>query len=294
MRSPRPRRVIVLAVLAVIVGAVVLGALNTAGRYSGLTVPARSPDDLAAMLRPHMTRVLPAGEGPFPTALLFSGCDGVRDNPGRWAEALAAAGWASIIVDSHAARGFDTLQKWRLICAGQVFHGSERAGDVATALAVARTWHGVDAGRLALVGASHGGWAVMEFLSAADRDAVSPGLTRWPGDAAPLDGVQAAVLFYPYCGELNRAARRGWTTDLPVLFLLAEDDTITDETDCLAVADRAARDGLPVRAHVYPNVTHGFDQREKAPFSTLGHDAAAAEDAISRMVDVVAGPAASR
>lgn len=272
-------------VIAGVVGAIVLvvGG-NMLGRYTGLTVPRLAPETVGDMLTPHMVVTRPEGEGPFPTALLLSGCDGPRDNMATWAEALAARGWASVMVDSHTPRGFTERQIWRLICAGQLMTGAERAGDIAAALAHARTLPFVDGDRIALIGASHGGWAILEFLSMADHGQVPLTLERWPEGLAqaPLDGIAAAVLFYPYCGQLSRASRRGWDSRVPVLFLLARGDAIADETDCLKVVERETGRGLPIESHVYEGVTHGFDQQEKAPLSMLDYDPETTADALER------------
>lgn len=273
------RRTLILAAIAAV--PILAIAANMAGRYTGLAVTRTSPAELSRHLAPGYRLTTPDGAGPFPTALLFSGCDGPRDNLDTWAAALAAAGWAALIVDSHAHRGLDDYALWRLVCAGQILTGAERAADVAVALADARAMPQVDAGRLALIGASHGGWAVMEFLAMAERGNLPPGLTAFP-DAAPLEGLRAALLLYPYCGTMSRAARRGWSQPLPVLFLLVEGDTIADEAPCLQTATRADRRGLPVEVHTYDGVTHGFDQRDKAPFSTLRYDPDTTEDAIER------------
>lgn len=262
----------------------VVVAGNTVGRYTGLTVPRDTPETLSALLKPHYTVTRPEGEGPFPTALLLSGCDGPRDNLPRWAEALKARGWASVVVDSHTPRGFTEFQLWRLICAGQLLNGAERAGDIAVAIDDVRAMPFVDGDRIGLVGASHGGWAILEFLSMADHGEVPHILTEWPESLAadPLDGIGAALLLYPYCGQLSRASRRGWRSEVPALFLLAKNDAIANEEDCLTVARREARRGLPVETHIYSGVTHGFDQQEKAPLSTLGYDAEATADALAR------------
>lgn len=275
-----------LAIAGGVIAAIVLGfGVNTWGRYSGATVPQVDPETLSHMLSPHYVSYVPEGEGPFPTALLFSGCDGPRDNMQRWAKALNAMGWAAIVVDSHNPRGFTEYQLWRLICAGQLLSGGERAGDVAVAIDDARQMDFVDPDRIALVGASHGGWAILEFLSMADHDDLPHTLTAWPESLRedPLEGIEGAVLLYPYCGQISRASRRGWTSDVPVMMLLAEGDAIADETKCLDIARDAQRRGLPVQTHVYSGVTHGFDQREKAPLSTLGFDLEATEDAIARV-----------
>ena len=256
--------------------------VNMLGRYTGVTVPRMPPATLSALLSPSYRLRTPEGDGPFPTAILFSGCDGPRDNLDTWADTLTEAGWAALIVDSHGPRGFTEFELWRLVCAGQLLTGAERAGDVAVALADARDMPQVDASRLALIGASHGGWAILEFLSMADHDQLPLTLTGWPEGTRPLDGVRAAILLYPYCGGLSRASRRGWRTKVPALFLLAERDMIASERPCLAVAARERQRGLPVETHVYQGVTHGFDQQEKAPLSAMGYDPDATSDALAR------------
>lgn len=259
-------------------------AANTLGRYTGLTIARTSPDALSALLSPHYRITRPEGDGPFPTALLFSGCDGPRDNLDRWTAELTARGWATVVVDSHTPRNFGDYQIWRLICAGQLLTGAERAGDIAAAVSDARALPFIDPSRIALVGASHGGWAILEFLSLADHGEIPPSLDSWPSapSANPLDGIAAAVLLYPYCGQLSRVARRGWRSPVPTLFLLVENDAIADEAACLRLAREEAARGLPVETEVYAGVTHGFDQQEKAILSTLRFDEAATEAALAR------------
>jgi dienelactone hydrolase len=114
-------------------------------------------------------------------------------------------------------------------------------------------------------------------------------LTDWPagGAAQALDGVTAAVLYYPYCGVGTLVARTGWEADIPVLMLLVEGDSIADETACAAIAARMAEAGRPVETTVIRGVTHGFDQEEKALFSTLTFDPGAAEEAIAVTLDFI-------
>lgn len=269
-----------------IAGAVALALLvlfgNTLRQALGITPIRQSPAELAALLAPGRDIRTPTGSGPFPTALLFSGCDGVRDNMGRWADALTAAGWAAVIVDSHGPRGYDDLNLWRLVCTGQLLSGAERAADVAVTLDAVRGMAFADPDRIALIGASHGGWAVQDFLTLSEGRRPPPLLTRWPpgqGRQAP-PGVIAALTLYPYCGPASLAARRGWRADIPVLMLLVEDDTITGDRPCAGLAARQAAAGRPVKTHLFTGVTHGFDQAEKAPFSTLGHDPVATGAAI--------------
>ncbi len=262
--------------LAVIAG-------NSIGRYLGWFVPSDSPTSLAEALRPYYRITTPDGDGPFPTALLYSGCDGPGDNLDRWAEMLRGRGWASVIVDSHTPRGYLDLEMWRLVCAGQLMMGSERAADVLVSIVDARAMPFADPDRLVLIGASHGGWAIMELLAFEKTWRLPYGLTGLPDGAgeAPLSGVVGTILLYPYCGTANRARRTGWRLPAPSLFLLAGEDMIAPADDCLDVVRRLTRDGMPVEAHVFPGVTHAFDQATKSPLSLLEFDAAATGEAMA-------------
>lgn len=260
-----------------------------AATHRGMLAERRSPEALSALLSPLYRVTMPEGEGPHPMALLFSGCDGPKDNLDRLAAALAAEGWGAMIVDSHAPRGMDRAEVWRLVCSGVTLPGAERAADVAVAIADARAMPEVDPERIALVGASHGGWAVLDLLALAATGDRPWGLTQWPGGSpeATLAGVTRAVLYYPYCGFATVAAGKGWQADLPILMLLVEGDSIADETDCAALAARMAQAGRDVTTVSIPGVTHGFDQQEKALFSTLTFDEAAAQEALRLTLDFI-------
>ncbi|MFP4450257.1 MAG: dienelactone hydrolase family protein, partial [Rhodosalinus sp.] len=120
--------------------------------------------------------------------------------------------------------------------------------------------------------------------SMADHGEVPHALTRWPDgmETDPLDGIVATILLYPYCGQVTRAARRGWESRIPALFLLVEADAIASETACRRIVAREQGRGLPVSEHVYSGVTHGFDQRDRAALSSLKFDAEATKDALAR------------
>jgi dienelactone hydrolase len=262
---------------------------NAVATHRGVMAAKRAPAELSALLSPAYRVAMPEGEGLHPVALLFSGCDGPKDNLDRLSDALVAAGWGAVIVDSHGPRGMDRAEVWRLVCSGVTLPGAERAADVAVAIADVRAMPGVDPGRIALVGASHGGWAVLDLLALAGTGDVPWGLTEWPGGGAEatLEGVYSVVLYYPYCGIGTLVGREGWGADIPMLMLLVAGDSIADETDCAAIAARMAAEGRPVQTQVIAGVTHGFDQSEKALFSTLEFDAGAAEEAVRVTLDFI-------
>jgi len=282
--------------LALALAGLLAVAVNTARQLTGFALPADTPDARADMLSPHWRLVLPGGKGPHPGLVLLSGCDGVRDNMDRWADTARARGYATLIVDSHTPRGLDAFEAWRLVCAGQQLTGAERAGDLAVALAHLRAQPDVDPTRLALLGASHGGWTVLDFLALSDGTDPPPGLTAWPGGSADAAraGLRAAITLYPYCGPGSRAGARGWRWTGPVTMILVAGDTVTGDAPCRDLSARMARAGRPVRVSTFDGVTHGFDQQARSALSPLRFDAAATDRAAAIIAaaldDAAAGP----
>jgi len=273
--------------LAVFVAGLLAVAANTARQLTGFALPADTPAARQAMLSPHWRLARPDGAGLHPGLVLMSGCDGVRDNMDRWAEAARAMGFATLIVDSHAPRGLDDFEAWRLVCAGQQLTGAERAGDLAVALAHLRSTAGVDPARLAILGASHGGWTVLDFLTLTDAADPPPGLGAWPGGSseAARAGLDAVIALYPYCGAGSRAGARGWDWPGPVTMILVAGDTITGDAPCHDLSARMDDAGHPIDVTVLEGVTHGFDQQDRSALSPLRFDA----DATARAATIIAG-----
>jgi dienelactone hydrolase len=248
-----------------------------------------APQAREARLAPDWRLLVPDGPGPHPAAILLSGCDGVHDNMAFWAEALGRRGRAALILDSHTPRGLARDPAWRLVCAGQVLRGPERAGDVAVALAALARAPGVDGSDVVLLGASHGAWAAMEFVRLAATEDAPPGLARWPeppGEA--LARVSALVLLYPYCGRLNAARAEGWQGAPPALMILSGHDRVVSAPACAERAEALRDTEAEVWVEVMPGADHGFDQAEKAPLSPLPFDAeqrALAQAAAERFLD---------
>lgn len=293
-RSSRRRRIVrtVLVAAAVAIAVVVAAVgLNTVAHHRGWVVDRVEPETLSAEIRPFYRIYRPEGDGPFPTALLFSGCDGPHDNMERWARALVADGWAAVVVDSHTPRGYDDFETWRLVCIGQLMTGGERAGDVLVALAEVRAMAFADPDRIALIGMSHGGWSIMDLLALDSAGELPLNLKRMPGtpDDPPLSGVRAIVLAYPWCGPTNRAVDAGWRHPAPVLFILADDDLIAPADECRAVAETLRQSGKSVEEISFDGVTHGFDQQDRAAPSNLRFDRAATAEAIGTALGFLDG-----
>ncbi|MGX1305402.1 dienelactone hydrolase [Amorphus suaedae] len=285
-RRRRATRILLIAGPAVVCLFILAVGLNTVAHHRGWIVQRLDPQTLSAELRPFYRIFRPDGPGPFPTALLYSGCDGPHDNMDRWANALVADGWAAVVVDSHSPRGYEEFEAWRLVCLGQLMAGGERAGDVLVSLADVRAMPFVNQDRMALIGMSHGGWSIMDLLALDAEGRLPLNLKRAPGgtDDPPLSSVAAVVLVYPWCGPTNRAAKAGWQHPAPVLFVLADDDVIAPAEDCHAVADTLEAEGRTVEILSFAGVTHGFDQQDHSGISTLVFDAAATRQTIDRAI----------
>lgn len=295
-RRRRARRRLLIGASAAVVAVLVLVGLNTLAHHRGWIVERRAPEALSAELSPFYRIHQPDGPGPFPTALLYSGCDGPHDNMRRWADALVADGWAAVIVDSHAPRGYDDHEAWRLVCLGQLLAGGERAGDVLVSLSDVRAMDFVDADRMALIGMSHGGWSIMDLLAMDAAGELPLNLAGAPGapDNPPLSGVAGVVLVYPWCGPTNRAVEEGWDHPAPILFVLADDDVIAPSADCRAVAATLQAQGRSVEIVSFAGVTHGFDQKDRAGFSALVFDADATRESLLKAIGFLDDAAAAR
>lgn len=233
----------------------------------------------------------PPGEGPFPALVLLHGCGG----PGRggqpsarhrqWAGRLRGEGYLALLVDSFAGRGV------REICtqkSGQrALRPAHRVQDAYGALRYLQARPDVLAGRVGVLGWSHGGTTTLHAVDAPAQERFAA-----PGG----DGFRAAVAFYPGCTQLNRQAEM-YRLQAPLQVLIGEADDWTPAEPCAALTKTVAARGEPMRIALYPGAYHGFDSpnaplrvRHDVPNGvrpgsgvTHGTDPAAREDALARV-----------
>ena len=192
------------------------------------------------------------------TVVAMHGCGGLYASAGprkgllnarhqMAADALTAQGYAVIFPDSLTPRGVSSIcaVRGRLRTVAQ----PERRADALAALQWVRAQPWADPTRVALLGWSHGGSAVLSSTDANQRDVKS---------IAPF---KTAIAFYPGCGEAVRALYR---PAAPLHMFLGADDDWTPPGPCVDLAthlQRLAQAGqsLPVQFTLYPGAVHGFD-----------------------------------
>ena len=241
-------------------------------------------------LAPHTTVVGPDDDRPRPAVLLFHGCGGLRDHLPKYAAAAKAAGWRAFIVDSYASRGWSRTFALSMVCTGVLLRGWERAGDILAVMYGVSQRGDVDSSKLALAGWSHGGWGIMEAMSA---DRSSPGLGLADPGGVSLDGVKATYLAYPYVGFLAHNRMRPWRHCPRTLAVVARRDHLTTVRNAERVHEMVRGCGADVETWIAEG-THSFDEPTGAP--PMRYDEALSEEAIRRfralLEDTAVAPAA--
>jgi dienelactone hydrolase len=180
----------------------------------------------------------PDGDGPFPAVIYLHGCAGLSaSNRDRISKLMTGWGYVSLAVDSFTTRGIkEACTEWR----------APRRADALGALLYASKLPYVDPKRIAVVGSSQGGVAVMGLASVH-----SVNIYAIPDDLT----FKAAVAFYPLCSIASRQLA------IPTLILIGALDDWTPADNCERWMRLRAGRGAPVQLTVYPGAYHAFDIR---------------------------------
>ncbi|WP_019960501.1 dienelactone hydrolase family protein [Woodsholea maritima] len=263
-----------LSLLLILLGLVLvicLGVgLTLVRRMRGLHVQRRSLIDHRNWIAPHFRMHWPEGEGPFPVVILMHGCGGARQSMTNFAQILSAAGYGALIVDSLAPRGIGYEAALLKVCTGLQLWGRERVADLLAAMDWAKAQPRLDENRIALVGWSHGAWAILDGLCMSEAGLTPDGLKTLPD--APLAGVKGVFAFYPYSGFPALSRHFHWPKTLPIQAILIEGDSVTNETASNSVFKRQYKAGADIHWRMITGVTHGFDEPDHHPKSDLRHD----------------------
>ncbi|GJL90640.1 dienelactone hydrolase family protein [Hyphococcus sp.] len=271
---------IALIVVAVIASILVWKREPLAMAYFASKLEKTTLQDHVALLQDHIEIVVPESEGPFPVVLQLHGCAGIRAPfQHQWADVANKAGYAAVIIDSNGARGMDRAAGLEKVCGGKTLLGQERAGDIAAVLEIIKQDQRLDASRLVLAGWSHGAWTVMDYLTM-DLPANAP-----PGFVRPLmnvPSVEAAILFYPYCGVGTRSRFAPEAQHPKILALVAGADEVVDASQCIRYFEKRERAGDDLEMVVYPNANHVFDDPFLEPDYIHWYNEEYFKDAVSR------------
>ena len=232
-----------------------------------------------ATIRAHLGK--PEGEGPFPAVVLMHGCSGlghhVRRGLEAHAEALAAAGFATLILDSFGARGTGGLAMCQSSAKMAIATGY-RQWDAFHALRFLQAQPFVDAANVFLMGQSHGGGVA--FKAAADPS-LAPIKRDWRQLHGALPRFRAVVAYYPWCGHLPKRIVS------PLLVLSGALDDWTPPWSCTLW--KGSVEGAPYDVAIYEGAYHSFDlvSLPLQPYAghIVGGDAAAAAASRQRMID---------
>jgi dienelactone hydrolase len=211
--------------------------------------PLASPMPLQGYLRQ------PNGAGPSPAVVLLHGCSGGwgRLDEG-WGKRIASWGYVTLTVDSFGPRGIKST------CSSGA--PVDLARDAYRALNFLVRQPFVDAGRVAVLGFSQGGWLA---LTSVEHGAI---------EQNSQNKFRAAAAFYPNC-----LGSKGNMT-VPTLILIGERDDWASAQECRNMVDgrddwgisRTRGQGVAVRLIVYPGAYHAFDAPGlERPVEFLGH-----------------------
>jgi dienelactone hydrolase len=237
----------------------------------------------------------PEGSGLHAAVVFMHGCGGLFSRAARaaatttivsremaWRQRLVDKGFVVLMVDGFTPRDAaemcsrTSFKEWLYL---------RRPGDAYAALLYLQGQSFVARDRIGLMGWSNGGGAVL--MAVATRSRGRPAVFAGPD-------FRAAVAFYPgSCSERRLGA--DWTTSIPLLILIGQEDVWTPAAPCQELAEHAASRGAPVTFHAYPGAYHDFDwpglkRRELTAYETragvvpiTGEDPAARADALDRV-----------
>lgn len=197
-------------------------------------------------------RIPRPGTERLPAVVLIHGSGGVAGYVDDWVTRLNAIGVATFVVDSYTARGLTSISD---------DHGKLGSlvmmVDAYRALAVLARHPRIDPRRIALMGFSFGGQAVLSSTMRRFADAYAP------------PGVRFAtfVALYPVC--TTTYLHDDLVVDAPIRIFHGTADDLAPIAACRAYVERLRKAGRDATLTEYPGARHVFDWAELKPPRTV-------------------------
>lgn len=208
-------------------------------------------------LSPHISYYGPEDDVLRPAVVLFHGCGGLRPHVTLYAQAVALLGVRAYVVDSFTPRGWGRTFAISLVCTGAVMHGYERAGDVLAVLWGLKQSGRVDMGNIILSGFSHGGWAIMDLMTA---PLVKSGEVKIKDpDPSLVANIKGLYLVYPYINLPARTNLMPWLRTPKTMVSLAEKDHLTPAGHVRNIGAKLQKQGVEFDT-LSLDATHAFDE----------------------------------
>lgn len=210
------------------------------------------PHTLAGADRIYVPAVLfmPNGAtGRVPAMVIMHGIGGAYTKDGskrvywEYAEELAKAGVAAVVVDTHGGRGVGVAQ----MLAAPVVPVFAFVADAFAVLDLLKTHPGIDPDRVGVMGFSKGGATALLASDERAARALSP--------ASSMFALHVAI--YPGCHGFPEKPR---LRRPEVLFIVGDRDNYTGISSCVEIQEKMARAGTNARFVKLENATHGWDE----------------------------------
>jgi len=235
-----------------------------ARRMEAVTFPSLDRDANGNALELRAMLLLPPGSPPDagrPAIIALHGCGGMysrragherqlAERMALRADPLLRDGYAVLFVDSFGPRGLGEVCTIR--SGARTIRAATRRLDALGALTYLASRKDVARDRIALIGWSHGGSAVLQAINVRDPEVAAFATTP----NAPT--FRAAVAFYPGCNGPLKAGER-WQPGVPTRIHVGELDDWTPAAPCLDLGRAMAARGADFDVALYPGSYHAFD-----------------------------------
>ena len=249
-----------------VMGILLLFLIGVPSAYAGepVTFKGSSKTGEPFMLKGILTK--PQGQGPFPAIVMLSGGRGFHEAYQKWIERFVNWGYVALQVETLASRGLSDI----FGDFGLVIGPKDAAQDAYDGKAYLSELPFIDRNRIALIGWTFGGWAVLP--------AIDPSTSIQNRDSP----FRVAIAFSPICDQPLMEF------DAPLLILHGELDDWHPVSRCTIVKGRSKHE---IILKIYPGAYLCFTM-EGMDTTIQGHrllyDPVATEDAIKQVRNFLA------